>query len=242
MNWLHTTSVGPQDAATFFEVDSLPAPHVPNDMLNRLEAEETTDIRSFLTISTMDLAMNRTPLEESAVVDLVIRLFDILDYINREVLLRTRKDLELVICGMSMYSKTDVCLLQNRSEAILLVEEDKRHLEPKGDAEAQLIAGAIAAFQSNNNKRTLAGPDPVDNFLFPGIVMMGTAPVFYKICVTKNLADAVMYGVYPTDATVVHFHIPAIPRPYRRQHEGMKPLDNRLFTLRCFKALNKFII
>ncbi|KAF8157174.1 hypothetical protein B0H34DRAFT_712582 [Crassisporium funariophilum] len=140
----------PQDTATFFGVDPLPDPQVPADMLDKLEAGDMTDLDAFRTISAMDLAMNATPSEESAVDDFVVRLFDILGYTSRKVLLRTRKDIELVICGVSMNARTDVCLLKNRSEIILVVQEDKRQLEDGGDAEAQLIAEAIAAFQSNN--------------------------------------------------------------------------------------------
>ncbi|KAF4618186.1 hypothetical protein D9613_011670 [Agrocybe pediades] len=231
-----------QDAATFFEVNPLPEPHVPADMLNALEAEDTTNLDAFRTISAMDLAMYQVPLEESAVDDFAVRLFDILGYTSREVVLRTRKDIELVICGASMHAKTDVCLLRNRSEIILLVQEDKRHLENRGDAEAQLIAKAIAAFQSNNKKRVLAGLDPVQHSLMPGIVMIGTAPIFYKIPVTENLANAVTYGIFPQAPTIVHFHVPTIPRPHRRLSEGMKPLDNRHAILRCYEAFKRFII
>ncbi|PPQ78413.1 hypothetical protein CVT25_011889 [Psilocybe cyanescens] len=238
----YNITMEPQDAATFFEVDPLPEPHVPADMLDKLEAEETTDLDSFRTLSAMDLAMSAAPSEESAVDDFVVRVFDILGYTNRDVVLRTRKDIEFVICGMCMRAKTDVCLLKNRSEIILLVQEDKRHLEDRGDAEAQLVAEAIAAFQSNNKKRFLAGIDPVLDVLIPGIVMIGTAPIFYKIRVTKELADAVMYGIFPQTPTIVHLHVPSLPRPYRRLSEGMKPLDNRRITLRCYEAFKMFII
>ena len=238
----YNISTEPQDAPTFFEVDPLLEPHVPADMLNKVEAEDTTNLDAFRTISAMDLAMNATPLEESAVDDFAVRLFDILGYTNRDVLLRTRKDIELVICGVSMHAKTDVCLLKNRTEIILLVQEDKQQMEDRGDAEAQLIAEAIAAFQSNNKKRILAGLDPAQHLLIPGIVMIGTAPIFYKIPVTKGLADAVTYGAFPPLPTVVHFHVPAVPRPHRRLSEGMKPLDNRHIVLRCYEAFKRFII
>ena len=66
-----------------------------------------------------------------------------------------------------MHAKTDVCLLKNRTEIILLVQEDKLQMEDRGDAEAQLIAEAIAAFQSNNKKRILAGLDPAQHLLIP---------------------------------------------------------------------------
>ncbi|PPQ73951.1 hypothetical protein CVT26_006405 [Gymnopilus dilepis] len=232
-----------QDAATFFEVDPLPEPDVPADMLDKLEAEDTTNLDVFRTLSAMDLAMNTAPSEESAVNDFAVRLFDILGYTSsRKVLLRTRKDIELVVCGVSTNAKTDVCLLKNRSKIVLLVQEDKLQMEVRGDAEAQLIAAAIAAFQSNNKKRTLAGFNPVHHQLIPGIIMIGTAPTFYKIHVTRELADAVTYGIFPEVHTVVHFYVPAVPRPHRRLSEGMKPLDNRYIALRCYEAFKQFII
>lgn len=112
-------------------------------MLDKLEAEEMTDLDTFMTISSMDLAMNTTPLDESAVDDFAVRLFDMLGYTGFNVSSRTRRDIELVVFSKSMHAKTDICLLMNCSEIILLVQEDKRHLEERGDAEAQLIAEAI---------------------------------------------------------------------------------------------------
>jgi hypothetical protein len=198
----YNITIDQQDSATFFEMAHLPEPHVPAEMLDRLEADDANDLDTCRTISAMDLAMQPIPAEESAVDDFVVRLFDMLGYTTRQLSVRTRKDIELVICGMSMHVKTDVCLLMNRSEIILLVQEDKRHLQDRGDAEAQLVAEAIAAFQSNNKKRFLAGLPIYDQRLIPGIVMIGTAPVFYKILVTKHLADAVTLGIFPVNLTV----------------------------------------
>ena len=132
----------------------------------------------------MDLAINGNLLEESAVDDFTIRLFDILGYTTRSIVARPRKDIiELVVCGKSMHAETDVCLMMNRSEIIiLLVQEDKRHLEDRGDADAGLL--------------------PLEHHLIPGIVMIGTAPVFYKIPVTKELSDSIIYGTFPKTPTV----------------------------------------
>ena len=241
----YNITVESQDTATFFEIDPLPGlplPHVHPDMLNQLEAEHTTDLGVCRMINAMDLAMNGAPLEESAVDDFAVRLFDMLGYTSRSIMVRTRKDIELVVCGMSMHAKTDVCLMMNRSEIILLVQEDKWHLEDRGDPEAQLIAEAIAAFQSNNKRRILAGLLPLKHHLIPGIVMIGTAPVFYKIRVTKELSDAVIYGTFPKTTTVVYFHVPPVPRPYGRLSEGMKPLDNRRIVLQCYEAFKQFLV
>ncbi|KAK0187221.1 hypothetical protein F5146DRAFT_767307 [Armillaria mellea] len=238
----YNISVTPQDATTFFELVVLPEPHVPADMLQKLEADDADDLDACRTIAAMDLAMNPVPAEESAVDDFTVRLFDMLGYTTRDISLRTRKDIPLVICGESRRAKTDVCLLMNRSEIILLVQEDKRNMEEAGDPEAQLIAEAIATFQSNKKKRALTGVPVRDACLIPGIVMIGTAPIFYKILATKKLADAVAFGIFPPDPTVVHRHVPSVPRPTRRLSEGMKPLDNRAIILRCFEGFKKFIV
>ncbi|KAK0473602.1 hypothetical protein IW261DRAFT_686001 [Armillaria novae-zelandiae] len=211
-------------------------------MLQKLEADDADDLDVCRTIAAMDLAMNPVPAEESAVDDFTVRLFDMLGYTTRNISLRTRKDISLVICGESRHAKTDVCLLVNRSEIILLVQEDKRNVEEAGDPEAQLIAEAIATFQSNNKKRALTGLPVRDACLIPGIVMIGTAPIFYKILVTNKLADAVAFGIFPPDPTVVHRHVPSVPRPTYHLSEGMKPLDNRAIVLRCFEGFKKFIV
>ncbi|KAK0234800.1 hypothetical protein EDD85DRAFT_792796 [Armillaria nabsnona] len=48
----------------------------------------------------------------------------------------------------------------------LLVQEDKVHINPM-DPEAQLIAGAIAAFQDNNKRRTCRGITVTTFLTFP---------------------------------------------------------------------------
>lgn len=238
----YNISIASQNVTTFFELPTLPEPHVPADMLQKLEADDANDLDVCRTLAAMDLAMNPIPSEESAVDDFTVRLFDMLGYTTREISLRTRKDIPLTICAETRHAKTDVCLLMNRSEIILLVQEDKRNMEVAGDAEAQLIAEAIATFQSNNMRRILNDVPARDASLIPGIVMVGTAPVFYKMLITKELADAVAFGIFPPNPTVVYRHIPSVPRPTRLLSEGMKPLDNRTVILRCFEGFKKFIV
>jgi hypothetical protein len=50
-----------------------------------------------------------------------------------------------------LFAKTDVYLMNAASE-ILLLPEDKTHISPS-DLEAQLVAGAIVAFQENSAKQ-----------------------------------------------------------------------------------------
>ena len=67
--------------------------------------------------------------------------------------------------------------------------------------------------------------------MMPGMTLVGSSPTFYKIPVTKELAQAVAQGQFPATPTVVYVHLPAMPRPARRLSEGMKPLDNRRHTI-----------
>jgi len=98
----------------FFEVDPLPGSCAPADMLDKLEAEDANDLDTCRTLSAMDLAMNSAPLEEWAVDDFALRLFDMLGYTYRNLSVRIRKDTEVVICGTSMHATADVCLLMSR--------------------------------------------------------------------------------------------------------------------------------
>ena len=61
--------------------------------------------------------------------------------------------------------------------------------------------------------------------------------MFYKIPVTRQLAQAVALGRFPTTQTVVYAHLLAVPCLARRLSEGMKPLDNRRHILACYEAL-----
>ena len=71
--------------------------------------------------------------------------------------------------------------------------------------------------------------------------MNGTAPVFYRILISRELADAVVSGTYTPNSTIVYFYLPPVPRPHHRYSEGMKPLDNHHVILQCYEAFRKFI-
>ncbi|KAF8332395.1 uncharacterized protein EI90DRAFT_3055506 [Cantharellus anzutake] len=166
---------------------------------------------------------------ESAVDDFAAGLFRALGYARRNRVVHTRK--------------TDVCIIdRDQNDILLLVQEDKRYEEGDGaDPEAQLIAEAIAAFDTNNKQRVRADLDSLDEKIMPGITMMGTAPTFYKIPVTNDLQQHVAQGTYPPNPTCVMFCQPPVPRPARRYSEGMKPLDNRCQILSCYEAFKTII-
>ena len=91
------------------------------------------------------------PAEESAVDDFAFLLLRALGYNARGRVLRTRKDIPLVICGENRHATTDICIV-DQNEILLLVQEDKRHMD-NSNPEPQLIAEAIAAFAANNEIR-----------------------------------------------------------------------------------------
>ncbi|KAF8335811.1 uncharacterized protein EI90DRAFT_3047201, partial [Cantharellus anzutake] len=165
----------------------------------------------------------------------------LLGYVPRTRIARTRADIPLAICGEQRHAKTGVCIIDSDDDILLLVQEDKRHKDRK-NPEPQLIAEAIAAFQTNNARRTrILGQDAIDAKVIPGITLVGSSPIFYKIRVTTELAQAVELGRFPATPTVVYAHLPVVSRPARRLSEGMKPLDNRGHILACYEAFKQFV-
>ena len=101
--------------------------------------------------------------EESAVVDFAVPLFTSLGYPNRPRAVRTREELPLFVCGEHKYAKPDICIIdRNSNDVILLVQEDRR-FGGGISLHAQLIAEAIAAFQSDNARGRSVGLDQWDN-------------------------------------------------------------------------------
>ncbi|KAF8547821.1 hypothetical protein OG21DRAFT_1568057, partial [Imleria badia] len=100
------------------------------------------------------------------------------------------------------------------NKVLLLIQEDKSHIKLQGP-EPQLVAEAIAAFQTNNRKRKdKLFLDPLEEQVFAGITMSGTFHRFYKIRVTAELDRCVRYGTYPTTDRVQP-HTSRIETPQR---------------------------
>ncbi|TFK90154.1 hypothetical protein K466DRAFT_402433 [Polyporus arcularius HHB13444] len=232
-----------QDSASFFGITDLPHPQVDDEILVARNAATTQHDDSYALLRTLELAQATAHGQESAVTDFLVALFRTLRYTGRHDgrITRTRKDFRFWVCGKERHAKTDVCIIDETPDILLVVQEDKRHLH-RSDPEPQLIAQAIAAFHRNYMTRVrgygLPGPTST---VMPGITMKGTMPTFYKIPVTADLVRAVQLGEYPQQETVVYAHIPAVPRAARRYDEGMQPLDNRRIILSCFEAFKHFL-
>lgn len=138
-----------------------------------------------------------------------------------------------------MHAKADVCLInRQQKDVLLLVQEEKRSTVDTNDAQHQLVAQAIAAFQYNNTLRTQVGEPAIksqvlalscyfmlcidalfrsyraSSFLVPRLY-------FYKIPVSEDLIRHIRRGTYPLDQTVISAHVP--PLPNHRYSEGIKP-------------------
>jgi len=211
----YNITIESQDVPTFFGQPELPQLAVHPELLTTQFVTHAImmDKECFRVLRYMDLAMDIVPEEESAVVDFTKQLLQTIGYCSRGRILRSRKDIPLCICGMWTHAKTDVCIMDQDDDILLLVQEDKHHLVV-GDPMPQLIAEAIGAVQMNNIRRkTALNLPPLEFRLMAGITMIGTFPTFFKIPVTSELLQAIELGNYPVMPTIVAMHVPDIPHP-----------------------------
>jgi hypothetical protein len=189
----------------------------------------------------MKHAMLIVPEQESAVDDFTSHLLKLLGYDEPDRIVRQRVYISLFMCGSRVPTKADLCVVnRGLNDIVLLVQEDKRHLDQL-DPEPQLIAEAIAAFQRNNMRLSRMGLPMSDQMTIPGITIIGTAPAFFKINITSALVEAAETGIYPSQTTIVHRLVPPVPRLETLEERGMVPLDNRAVILGCFEAFKQFI-
>lgn len=178
----------------------------------------------------LDLATRGT--QESAVDDFAAATLKLLGFDERHAMVTTRYAIALDICGEIQDAQTDVCVIY-RPTAILLVLVRERLLHNKMNAEAQVVAEAIAAFQFNNRKRQSRGQPTPEAITIPCIAMSDTNPTFYLVPVTKELSDAVMIAQYPTTPTRVLMCV-TIAADQRRFSDGMLDTEFRKLALKRF--------
>ncbi|KAK7006668.1 hypothetical protein R3P38DRAFT_2728232 [Favolaschia claudopus] len=176
---------------------------------------------------------------ESAVDDFAAFLLSMMDYDEPERIVHQRLEIGFLMCGQSVCAKPDIVVMDGE-KYILLVQEDKRHLSAD-EAEPQLIAEAVAAFAANNRRRKALGLPSIASQVFAGIVMLGTAPTFYKIPISTELATAIGRAQYPTQVTFVSKLVPPVPNLANYISEGMVPLENRRIVFQCLTAFKQFL-
>jgi hypothetical protein len=139
-----------QDQAQFFD-GPLPEYAGPVGFIEHEDRVQGLDAPSLALIKRLDLAMKIWEGEESGVDDFAAELLRAMGYERDHTIVRTRKSIRLHICGEIVTAKTDVCIMGVSSEILLLVQEDRSHIN-FSDPEAQLIAAAIAVFQENTKR------------------------------------------------------------------------------------------
>ena len=186
----------------------------------------------------LDLATHAT--QESAIDDFAAATLRFLGYNERHSTVATRYIIPLTICGETRAAQTDVCVIYRPTTILLVLVEDKT-LFNKTNAEAQVVAEAIAAFQFNNAKRAARGQPVLEVMTIPCITMFGTNPTFYLVPVTKELSNAVMTAQYPTTQTQVLKCVTVLEHQ-RRISDGMADTEFRRLALKrfiAFKSLAK---
>jgi hypothetical protein len=226
------------DITTFFGIPTLPQPSVNQVILNNekypSDGIADRDDRSFFFHLERVMELE----EESA--NFTAHQLGLLGYEVGNRFVHQRKDIHFFVCGGQTHAQTDVSLVDRNKGILLVMQEDKSHLEGM-DPEPQLIAEAIAAHQYNNKCLERIGLPTIQAKMIPGIIMAGSTPTFYKIPVTQDLVYAVETGQYPEKPTIVHKLIPPVADLNRLVHDGMRPLNNRDVILRCFEAFKRFV-
>ena len=224
-----------RDAGSFFGTEALPEPDSRPDFLTVRSRSGSPDLDKALDTLLWRMEEVIRPTEEGgSVVDLVDDLLEMMHFTGHKLYLARWEALTFLIGGVVQTAHMDVAIL-NDEGVYMFVQEDKVVAdEARVTAEARLVAAAIAAYQ-----RDTAQTGSRREMGFPGIVMAGTCPIFYKIPVTNDLNMAVRIASYPKAATVVEKFEPPVSRPGRK---ALLELDDRRVIARCFEALKLHVV
>jgi hypothetical protein len=251
------------DTQTFFGNSVLPEPMVSSVILDNSEQPTTVTLNK----ADMDFFgymedVTNSPNEKSFVVDFAASVLRMMHYDKGHCLVQVQKKMRFEMCGQCVEAKVDVCILEHSAVNVakyLLLVQGKKVCKPYlcvlkicllitkyhmsgNHPEPQLIAGAIAALHGHNRALKAAGLPLLQSQTFPGITMVGTAPMFYKIPVTSDLLHSLATLQYPSQVTTVERLIPPVPLLGRLKNDGMKPLVNRHIILQCFEAFKQFVV
>lgn len=230
-------------------------------------SEDGVSCTTIALIADMESSMMLYPGQRSSIVSFTKLLLRALHYNQTDFWFGITYDVSPIICNKVKDAYLDLCLVSPADTIVMLAQADapsepentKRYeaylseqlvaagfppsnvdasTSSKKDCEAQLIAGAIAAFQANNAVRMSQELEELEEMVFPGIVMTCARPTFYVIPVTRALNKAVVAGAYPTHVTrVTRCNVPS-----QNIAEGMEVLAYRRTALQylvAFKTLAK---
>ena len=169
--------------------------------------------------------------QENFINDFTVETLKLLGFNECGTTVSTRYVIPLTMCGeANRVAQTDVCLI-HRPTSILLVQTPSN----RTNAEAQVIAESIAAFQFNNRKRSERGLDPLDAMTIPVIPMTGTRPTSCLVPVTLELSDAVISGQHSVIQTRVLRCVTVLTH-LQRASIGMGNTEYRKLALKRFLA------
>ena len=170
-----------RDEIQFFgePIDGISLSELSSEILECEEPSRFMENEIYQFLRRLKMAYRTRKGDEGAVDDFSAEVLKIMGYekVGRTVCINM--NIRLLMCGHTTRAQTDVCIIGSE-EVLLLLQEDKSYISTD-DAEAQLIAEAVAAFQYNNRVRRDRGAEGLDEHIFPCIKMCGTHPVFYKV-------------------------------------------------------------
>ncbi|KAH9987055.1 hypothetical protein BJV77DRAFT_805862 [Russula vinacea] len=176
----------------------------------------------------MEDAMPTHPGKQSFVNDFTAFLLKMMDYNDGIRAVCQWRKLKFEMCGKHVDAKVDICITEHSESGDyaehLLVMQEAKHYTFRSNPEPQLIAGAMAALSENNRACHAAGLPLIQSKTFPGIIMFGTTPIFYKIPVRNETLTSIATSQYPPQATTVERLIPPISFPggWQRWYEAIK--------------------
>lgn len=155
--------------------------------------------RRLTSISLLHMVSITHSSEESCVRDFSKQLMRMLGFTsNRQVSIYGPVNIFFRTKGEKVYAKEDVCVRSIDDRFILMVQESKSTTMggsgEADDAEAQLIAEAVAAAKRNADKSS----DPSIPQTLYGLTTLGTYPTFYRFELDEVLLDCISSGVKVT--------------------------------------------
>ncbi|KAG6807071.1 hypothetical protein H0H92_008928 [Tricholoma furcatifolium] len=152
-------------------------------------------------------------------------------------MIKTQYPIPFSVDSRDAVAEADICVVHTPSLIILLpLIEDNKFTKLGTNAEAVVVAHALAAYEFNNQRRFASFLPHAPAMIIPCILMTGTRPTFFFVPVTKALSRAVITGERPTTETkVLRCHIPL--------SDDMSPevdMADTKYRRLAFKCLLKF--
>jgi hypothetical protein len=88
----------------------------------------------------------------------------------------------------------EICILEG-TDPLLIIQEDKSHLDPFYNVFVCLIAAAVASFSADASYREQYDILARRNDIIYGIIMNGSWPTFYKIPGLRTLTTYIEEGI-----------------------------------------------